>query len=333
MERYAVDLILGFLDKGLKVRVIANKVKWTGPVPVGLEFFLTKTPKLFGARVENLWFEQIAIKHINHDFPIIALSHIPAYSDLAITGGTHKSHLKRKGVIWKGFYHRKKIKNELIQFQKSKKVISHSAESSREIELDYNVSTNKIVTLYPPVDTKKFSLDARNKRENFRKEWGVNDNQIVIVFPSNDHKRKGLDLIISALEISDPRIFLAVAGRSPVKHNRVINLGYQTDMPGVYSAADVSILASIYEPFGYVGPESILCGTPTILADTVAATEVLSYPGCFKFERKTAALVETFKEIVKLFDENNLVLTNPHSYINYLYNLDDHIDALIEQLT
>lgn len=54
-------------------------------------------------------------------------------------------------------------------------------------------------------------------------------------------------------------------------------------MATAYNAADYTILASSYEPFGLVGVESVLCGTPTIFADTMGCTEVLSQRACRRF--------------------------------------------------
>ena len=56
-------------------------------------------------------------------------------------------------------------------------------------------------------------------------------------------------------------------------------------MERAYNAADYTILASYYEPFGLVGIESVLCGTPVLLADAIGCTEVLSHIACHSFSR------------------------------------------------
>ena len=50
----------------------------------------------------------------------------------------------------------------------------------------------------------------------------------------------------------------------------VVGLGFCTDMPELYRAADFTIMASLYEPFGLVGVESVLCGTRVVLSDNMA---------------------------------------------------------------
>ena len=59
-----------------------------------------------------------------------------------------------------------------------------------------------------------------------------------------------------------------VAGR-PIDETgpNIHYLGYRSDIEDVYRAVDFTILASTYEPFGLVGVESVLCGTPVLVAD------------------------------------------------------------------
>lgn len=79
-------------------------------------------------------------------------------------------------------------------------------------------------------------------------------------------------------------IELAITGKPPQGCNSsVIDIGYQTNMEKAYNAADYTILASYYEPFGLVGVESILCGTPVILAQNIGSTEVISSDVCRTF--------------------------------------------------
>ena len=111
---------------------------------------------------------------------------------------------------------------------------------------------------------------------------------MVLLFPSaSGHERKGLPFILSCLNgLSD--IQLAVAGKPPKAQDpAIVGIGYQRDMSSAYNAADFTILASYYEPFGLVGVESVLCGTPVILADGIGCTEVLSRNACQTFSRNT----------------------------------------------
>jgi glycosyltransferase involved in cell wall biosynthesis len=56
----------------------------------------------------------------------------------------------------------------------------------------------------------------------------------------------------------------------------VFFLGYvpDEDLPGLYSAADLSILVSLYEGFGLPALESMACGTPVIASNVASLPEV-----------------------------------------------------------
>lgn len=66
----------------------------------------------------------------------------------------------------------------------------------------------------------------------------------------------------------------------------VVGLGFCTDMPELYRAADFTIMASLYEPFGLVGVESALCGTRVVLSENMACTEVMNEEAGFFFSRQ-----------------------------------------------
>ncbi len=66
----------------------------------------------------------------------------------------------------------------------------------------------------------------------------------------------------------------------------VVGLGFCTDMPELYRAADFTIMASLYEPFGLVGVESVLCGTRVVLSENMACAEVMNEEAGFFFSRQ-----------------------------------------------
>src|SRR5207253_7768761 len=85
------------------------------------------------------------------------------------------------------------------------------------------------------------------------------------------HSRKGLNPIRAAMSASSKDVILAVAGKPPTgaKESFVSFLGYIENLPDAYRAADFTILGSNYEPFGLVGPESIVCGTRLVFEKVI----------------------------------------------------------------
>ena len=72
-------------------------------------------------------------------------------------------------------------------------------------------------------------------------------------------------------------IVVAVAGRKSTSADaRIRYIGYVKDLEQAYRAADFTILASKYEPFGLVGVESVMCGTPVILSDNIGCCDAIA---------------------------------------------------------
>lgn len=330
MERHVLDLIAYAAQRGIAMRVITRHLSWPGEVPANVEFIVVPDRTPF-ARLNNHFFETRAFARCRNDWPCIAVSRTPG-AQLAIVGGTHLGHLLDRGKQASGFFDRHTVARERALYQQAKVIVAHSARVGEEIARHYGVEREKIVALYPPVDTAIFSLAARAGRDAMRHALGISPAQLLLLFPSNNHALKGADLILQALHDFEPRIRLAVAGKTPLNAANVINLGFRQDMPALYAAADAVILASHYEAFGLVGPEAILCGTPAIFATTVGAVEVLSDSACLRFERTVPALQTALSQALERFDAGTLSLAEPSQHIHYPFSLAQHFDAVFNLL-
>ncbi|MBL8428787.1 MAG: glycosyltransferase family 4 protein [Dechloromonas sp.] len=327
MERHVLDLIAYASAQKLPCRIITRQLEWPGTQPDGVEFVVMPDRTPF-ARVNNYLFESRAFGQCRSNWPSIGISRAPG-PGLCIVGGTHRGHLLDRGKKRIGFFDRATIGRETALYRQARRIVSHSAKVAGEIVRHYGIDPAKVVTLYPPVDTDRFSLAARANREATRQALGVAPGELMLLFPSNNHALKGADLILEALKDFDPRVRLVVAGKSPLNAPNVINLGFREEMPTLYAAADAVILASHYEAFGLVGPEAILCGTPAIFSTTVGAAEVLSDHACLRFERNAPALRTALRTALERFDNGTLsLLDNPGQHIHYPFSLPQHFDVL-----
>src|SRR5262249_46364672 len=59
---------------------------------------------------------------------------------------------------------------------------------------------------------------------------------------------------------------------------RFLGFVNQSELPGLYTAADVMALPSAYEPFAVVVNEAMCCGCPVIASDQVGAARDLVAP-------------------------------------------------------
>lgn len=328
MERYALDVAGQLLAQGVAVHLVCQRAQlpeqWTALEAAQLSVKII--PKFTPLnRLNALMFEWQAPKHLVAGWPVLSISRIARLGQVAITGGTHTGHLRRKGSRGTGLFARLTVANERRQFEQAKAVVAHSESIAQEVQHDYQIPAQRVHTLYPPVDTQRFSLAARSQRQALRTSLGVREDQFLLLFPSNDHQRKGAELILQALPAFAGKVVLAVASRHPLQGEGVLNLGYRQDMPSLYGAADASILASSYEPFGLVGPESLLCGTPCLLAHTVGATEVLGQPGCWVFDLNVASLSAQLGHLVARFDKEGTFVSDPLACFHYDPSLSQHV--------
>jgi len=141
-----------------------------------------------------------------------------------------------------------------------------------------------LVHIAPPgVNTTAFlPLDRAQARQHI----SVPSQVPVVLFVGRLENRKGLaDLAAALPRVRDayPRVRLLVVGGSRDQHDpesagkllRRHGIAGSADMrgsvandevPAYYSAADVTVVPSRYEPYGLVAVESLACGTPVVAA-------------------------------------------------------------------
>ena len=142
--------------------------------------------------------------------------------------------------------------------------------------------------------------------------------------------RKGLDLAVRALR-GQQNAILAVVGRPPgITAPHLRYLGYRADMESVYPAVDCTLITSRYEPFGLVGVESVLCGTPVIAARNVGCAEVLSERAATRFDiDNTHSLTTAIDSALARWRDSSLRLSEPHAELGYAPSVQSHLDILL----
>ena len=104
-------------------------------------------------------------------------------------------------------------------------------------------------------------------------------------------------------------------------------------MPELYQVADYTIMASIYEPFGLVGIESILSGTPVIFSDNMGCLEVLENNFGYTFCRNNIdTLDKVIQNAVRQFSSLKNRISTPLDCITYNPRLSAHIEELLDIL-
>jgi glycosyltransferase involved in cell wall biosynthesis len=130
------------------------------------------------------------------------------------------------------------------------------------------------------------SQSAAVDRSAVRRSWKIPIDAPVALYCAKlqSWKRPG-DLLEAFARANLPESYLVFAGDGPLHHeleqraatlgisDRVRFLGFvnQSGLPAVYTASDILVLPSDYEPFGLVVNEAMLCGCPAIVSDRVGA--------------------------------------------------------------
>lgn len=328
-ERYTLDLVNGFFTQGITPKVYAE----------GFDHSLAEYPKinaklaplsLIPRKIRLPFLSRFVEKQREPDEIVITMTHTT--SDLLICGGHHRGYLN--AINQKpNLLDRLRIHNEIKQFHATKRIIAHSQLMKEELMAIYDLPAEKITVIYPPVDHQKFTPTSEQERQRIRQSLGFKDDEILYLFPSTGHKRKGFEQLKRYFNQSDLPIKLVVAG-TPVKSSKnVVSLGFRTDMPALYQMADYTIMASQYEPFGLVGVESILSGTPVVFAKNMACVEVFQQDFGFTFDRQDPDdLHRAIENAIQRVHLQNGRIKSPLACLRYSPTLDAHIQALLAEI-
>jgi glycosyltransferase involved in cell wall biosynthesis len=178
-----------------------------------------------------------------------------------------------KGVFWP------------ILFRRADQVIVPSS-GTRQLMRAIGIPDQRI-TLTPYVVDNDWWLarSALSDRDAVRASWGATPGDTVVLYCAKlQYWKRPIDLLHAFVKVSSPRGMLVFVGEGPLRANleaevirlaaeRVKFLGFanQSELPAIYSGADLFVLPSEYEPFAVVVNEAMLCGLPVAASNRVGA--------------------------------------------------------------
>ena len=177
-----------------------------------------------------------------------------------------------------------KLEQSLFDKGGAGRVIANSEMVKREIVDLYNYPADKIDIVRTGVPVEEFRFD-QELREKSRNDLKLKSDEIVVLFAGSGWERKGLRFAIEAVELCrDRKLRLLVAGRGDARGYKpkrfftkepVRFLGEVGDMRGIYAAADIFILPSIYDPFSNACLEALASGLPIITTRDNGFSEII----------------------------------------------------------
>ncbi len=160
----------------------------------------------------------------------------------------------------------------------ARRVIANSEMVKREIMDVYSYPADQIDVVHNGVPVESFRVSAE-ERVRSRADLGLARDDVAVLFVGSGWERKGLRFAIEAVEsCREPRMHLLIAGRGNQAEYRSSSarfLDVVQDLPGLYAAADIFLLPTIYDPFSNACLEAIAAGVPVITTSGNGFSEII----------------------------------------------------------
>ena len=243
-----------------------------------------------------------ALLHIQQNFPLVTTIHHPITRDHKLELENAKNWKQRlSSNRWHGFLRmQKKVAPSL------KAIITPSHSSKIDISNEFSVNKDFIDVVHNGIDTETFKPNDNKKRIKNR----------IITTASADVPLKGLKYLINAL----PKIIslypdteLVVIGRAKnngetmkliKKLNLLPHIHFKSnlkeeDIVDLYASAELAVIPSLYEGFGFGAGEAMSCGVP-LISTLSGGLEDIVKGSCYEIEPGSSVQIEN--AVIDLFD-------------------------------
>jgi glycosyltransferase involved in cell wall biosynthesis len=177
---------------------------------------------------------------------------------------------------------------------KAKALIAISHYTKQTLIDALKISSERIHVTHLGVDLERFRpLDVTPA---FYEQYGLSRDHRHLVYVGSEDPRKNLQTLIRAMalirdELPDVRLVKVGKAHFDDEHQRLISLTDELglrdrviwldyvgddDLPMLYSAADLVMMPSLYEGFGFPVIEANACGTPVLAANATALPELVA---------------------------------------------------------
>lgn len=264
--------------------------------------------KVWGKRfgIQNHIFAKNAYQEVNkYNFDIVQTFSRLGFGDvIRIGAGCHEFYKKRfLESVDSNFYRFKKkieykfsLKDYLTNYYEAqdfkkdnyKKIVAISQIVKDEIMTKYNVPCEDIIVNHNGVNIEEYSPEKKEEyRAKIRARHNLKEDDLVLLFIGTGFRRKGLKYIFAAMTRL-PKVKLLVVGKGKINkfrrkaktlgiEERVTFVGFTPDVELYYSAADIFVFPTIYEPFGNVIAEALASGLPVITTQIAGGSEIIDH--------------------------------------------------------
>lgn len=236
----------------------------------------------------------------------------------------------------------------------SKVVAVSNIEVSQYLQM--NIPPEKIVTIPNGIDIDSFK--ELPKKGNFRRKYNINE-KYMILYLGRLHEIKGINFLIKAyakLVLEEKDVILILAGpddgylhkaKSLVDElnlkNKVKFIGFINGIEKIaaYADADVLVYPSIFEIFGLVPFEAIMCDTPVIVTENCGCGELIKesksgylveYGDVNCLKEKMKAILEHPEKSKKFVSNGKKFIYNNLSWKNVVKNMEENYENCIRNI-
>jgi glycosyltransferase involved in cell wall biosynthesis len=165
---------------------------------------------------------------------------------------------------------------------------------SRDLMFSLRIPADRVTLTPYSVDNDWWiAQSSKVDRQAVRSAWGVSPGYAVVLFCAKLQPwKRPHDVLRAFAKARIPQSRLVFAGEGPLRadlqaecvalgiSDRVQFLGFvnQTQLPAIYTSADLMVLSSEYDAFAVVVNEAMCCGCPVIASDKVGAARDLVAP-------------------------------------------------------
>ena len=195
------------------------------------------------------------------------------------------------------------------------KIITDSDHSKRDIVDIFKIPEKKVRVIYEGVEERYFPRDKSQAFKNMKKKYGVRGDYMLYV--GNLWPRKNVEGLLKAYkqlpENLRDKYQIVIIGDKNRYFNSLSNLAkelqiennitvtgfvQESDLPFLYSAAQIFVFPSYYEGFGLPVLEAMACGVPVVTSNTTSLPEVTGDAGILVDPLNIYELSEAMKKLL-----------------------------------
>ena len=323
-EQFVQGYIHQLAEVGHDIHIFANQ--WSPSNHPNIHFHHVPSFKV-NAFIRTLSFAWFAARAVSKESFDIIQSHEKTWKQnvYRVGDGCHKEWLEQRKRLTpklKGFFlsynpfHQLilKLERNLFESGQCTKFIAISQMVKKNILKHYQCSQENISVVYNGVDLTRFHPDNRNKyRAIIREELGISENSILILFVGSGFERKGLKALLLSTQHFRPEDWrLLIVGKGKLSkylefapanlRSQILHKEPIPDIEKYYSAADIFVLPSIYEPFGNANLEALASALPIITTRNCGSADIIQHGGNGLIVETPESSQEIAENINILFD-------------------------------